>query len=133
MTIARRAPPSRRFSSRKSLNSDRSKSDKPRAPPLKPWEMLMRGHDNIEGMYNTMEVFNTIPSMYTEKKWQELQAKRRCDLNFEHLYWLSRFDPQNQDGHHLQNLINSKIGACRDNLRSIVIPMESRVSKICIR
>lgn len=53
-----------------------------------------------------MEVFNTLPSMYTEERWAELKAKRRCDLNIEHLFWLSRFNPQNQDGYHLQNKID---------------------------
>ena len=80
-----------------------------------------------------MEVFDTLPSMYTQEKWAQLQTKRRCDLNFEHLYWLSRFDPQNQDGYHLQNLIDTKIGTCRDGLKSIIIPVETKVGKLSIR
>lgn len=68
-----------------------------------------------------MEVFDSLPSMYTQDKWKELQEKRRCDLKFEELYWLSRFDPKNQDGHNLWKLIESKIESVRTDLQSVYI------------
>ena len=77
-----------------------------------------------------MGVFDTLPSMYTEEKWKELQAKKRCDLNFEDLYWLSRFDPKNQDGHNLQNLIESKIEAVRTDLIGVISPMQVQVGHL---
>ena len=53
----------------------------------------MKKEKIFEGNYNTMSVFDSLPSMYTEEKWEELKEKKRSDLKFEHLYWLSRFEP----------------------------------------
>ena len=89
----------RKVSSKRSFMSIRS--DKSKAPPLKPHELLRKRQIENNAGFNTMEVFDSLPSMYTQEKWAQLQTKRRSDLNFEHLYWLSRFDPQNQDGYHL--------------------------------
>jgi len=84
------------------VTSERSTDTKKIKPiPVKAAKLLWLAQQNLEGEYDTMEVFNTLPSMYTEEKWAELKAKRRCDLNIEHLYWLSRFNPQNQDGYYL--------------------------------
>ena len=77
-----------------------------------------------------MEVFDTLPSMYTVKKWEELKAKKRSELNFEHLYWLSRFAPTNQDGHHLNKLIDSKIDALRTNLFDHVNPLKDSIRQV---
>jgi hypothetical protein len=60
-----------------------------------------------------MAVFETLPSMYTKEKFEDLQSKRRCDLTFEYLYWLSRFDPQAQDGHHLEDIIDRKVALAK--------------------
>ena len=76
-----------------------------------------------------MEVCNTLPSMYTEEKWKELQAKQRSELSFEHLYWLSRFDPKNQDGHTLWKTIEDRIEAVRTDLLSVYIsPMQKQAT-----
>ena len=79
-------PPSRKASSRRSVTI-------PKEKPLNPATLLAQKQQLYEGQFNTMAVFDSLPSMYTQEKWTELQQKRRCDLNFEHLYWLSRFDP----------------------------------------
>jgi len=76
-----------------------------------------------------MDVFNTLPSMYTKEKWDELQAYRRCDLSYEHLFWLSRFDPKPNDGHLLETLIDKKVEATQDMLNGKINPIQLQVSK----
>lgn len=77
--------------------------------------------------WNTMEVFNTLPSMYTKERWEELQAKKRSDLSLEHLYWLSRYDPKPTDGHHLDMQIDEKIAKARDILNGKINPLQTTV------
>ena len=77
-----------------------------------------------------MEVFDTLPTMYTKEKWDELKDKRRVDLSFEHLYWLSRYDPKPTDGHHLDLTINAKVDAARDYLNAKVNPLQLTVGKM---
>ena len=83
-------------------------------PALHPVRLLEKKQSHYEGDFNTMEVFNTLTSMYTKERWEELQAKRRGDLNFDHLYWVSRYDPRPNDGYHMDTLINAKVNASRD-------------------
>ena len=97
---------------------------------IRPAESLMRREKVFEGEFNTMSVFDTLPSMYTEERWAELKEKKRSDLKFENLYWLSRFEPQNRDGFFMEKLINFKIEACRDHVLQVVHPMQTSVSKL---
>lgn len=90
----------------------------------------MKKEKIFEGNYNTMSVFDSLPSMYTEEKWEELKEKKRSDLKFEHLYWLSRFEPQNRDGYFLEKLINFKIDACRTHCLQVINPMQTAVVKL---
>ena len=85
--------------------------------------LLATKQTNVINGFNTMEVFDTLPSMYTPERWQELQAKRRSDLNFEHLYWLSRYDPKPTDGHHLDSNINAKVNASKESCMDLIKPM----------
>lgn len=88
-----------------------------------PVEHLEEKKAHYEKGYNTMEVFDSLPSMYTKDKWEALQKKRRCDLNFENLYWLSRYDPKPTDGHHLEDLINKKVYEARNKVMGTVNPL----------
>ena len=77
-----------------------------------------------------MSVFETLPSKYTEERWKELKAKKRNELSLEHLYWLSRFEPKNQDGYHLETLIDNKIKALNTDLCSVIDPMQKQVDTL---
>lgn len=61
--------------------------------------------------------------MYTKERWEELSKKRRKDLPFEHLFWLSRYDPKPTDGRLLEELIDRKVQQTKTSLDKAINPM----------
>ena len=87
---------------------------------MDPVRLLTHKQPHYQGNFNTMAVFETLPSMYTKEKFEDLKSKRRCDLTFEYLYWLSRFDPEAQDGHHLEDIIDRTVALAKEDVNERV-------------
>ena len=68
--------------------------------------------------------------MYTKQRWEELQAKNRSELSWEHLYWLSRYDPKPTDGHHLETKIYHKVSKAKDFMNNKMGPLQITIAKI---
>ena len=77
-----------------------------------------------------MEVFDSLPSMYTKERWEELQKQRRNNLKFEYLYWLSRYDPKPSDGHILESIIDYKIEDAKTLLSKSINPLQPLISRL---